>query len=285
MKPFRFLFIVDPQLGCYAAFSGMNNQQIADFARRGMKVRAVPAVENWEWDAARLVDAVQAANALAPDFVVFGGDLINDVGVTGQVDTFKSVLSQLDSNIAAHMVPGNHDVADDAMHPSEAHLKAYCEEFGPDHYAFEHKGASFVVMNTVLLACPNDLPERAEAQLAFLEAALREAAARTGPTVVFGHHPLFLERPDEEQSYWSVDKEQRRRALDLFVEYGVDLVLSGHLHRGAHGSYEQVELVTASAVGFPLGDDPSGFLVVDVAADGGVRHRYQALDRQGWNDG
>ena len=45
MTSFRFLFMADCQLGAYATFSGMNEEDIANFDARGMSVEIVPKVE------------------------------------------------------------------------------------------------------------------------------------------------------------------------------------------------------------------------------------------------
>ena len=47
MSGFRFLFMADCQLGCYATFSGMTQEDVEDFAQRDMAVRPVPRVEGW----------------------------------------------------------------------------------------------------------------------------------------------------------------------------------------------------------------------------------------------
>jgi 3',5'-cyclic AMP phosphodiesterase CpdA len=282
MAPFRFLFLADPQLGCYATFSGMSDDEIAGFAARGLRVRPVPAVEGWAWDADRYADAVRMANELAPDLVVVGGDMVDDIAVPGQLEAYLDITARLDPAIAVHYVPGNHDIAADAVNPTAEGRAFYREAFGEDRAAFEHGGASFVIMNTVLLDRADRLPDDHRAQVAFLERALADAAARPGPTLVFGHHPIFVASPDEPRSYWSIDPPGRQAVLDLLDVHGATAVFSGHRHRNAAARYGQVELVTTSAVGLPLGDDPSGFRVVEVHEDR-IEHRFVPLDDQGWD--
>jgi 3',5'-cyclic AMP phosphodiesterase CpdA len=281
MDAFRFLFLADPQLGCYATFSGMSDEQLEDFAARGMNVRKVPNTTGWDWDAARFSDAIAAANELTPDLVVVGGDMINDVDQPGQLKTFREIAAHLDS-IPLYFVPGNHDISGDSVHPTVETTAFYRSAFGDDHYTFGHGGATFVVMNTVLLDQPEALPAESEAHLTWLEAALRDAAEQPGPTLLFGHHPLFVDAPDEDTTYWAIAREGRRSVLDLLRTHGATVVFSGHRHKNASATFEGIELVTSSAVGFPLGDDPSGYRVVDVYPDH-IEHEYVAFADQGWD--
>ena len=48
---FRFIFLADTQLGCYATFSGFTDEQVEQYAAMGMRVEPVPAVTGFEWDA------------------------------------------------------------------------------------------------------------------------------------------------------------------------------------------------------------------------------------------
>lgn len=257
---FRFLFLADPQLGCYA--------------------HGVPEATGWEWDAARYRDAVVEGLAWEPDLVIVGGDMVDDLASAGQLADFARISEGFGA-VEVRFVPGNHDLAHDALVPTPASVAAYRAAFGAEEAVFERGGASFVIANTVLLDQPGVLgADAAAAHLAFLDGALAEAAARPGPTVVCGHHPLFVDAPDEPDSYWNVATPARRAVLELLGRHGADLVLSGHLHRSAAARYEGVELVTAAAVGVPLGADPSGYLVVDVD-EGRIEHRFVALADQG----
>jgi hypothetical protein len=75
---FRFVFLADCQLGAYATFSGMTEEDIVRLEECGMWVEAVPFVEGFEWDAIRYASAIDAVNSLRPEFVVIGGDMIDD---------------------------------------------------------------------------------------------------------------------------------------------------------------------------------------------------------------
>jgi 3',5'-cyclic AMP phosphodiesterase CpdA len=276
MAAFRFVFMADCQLGCYATFSGLSQTDVARFADRGMRVRPAPRTHGHEWDARRYQHAVACARRLRPDFVVMGGDMVDDASDADQLRDLLRITAQLDG-VPMRWAPGNHDAAPDAVVPTPASLQHYRDRFGPDYYAFEHKGTTCVVTDTVVWQHPELVPGEWEAQLDFLESSLRQAHRRGGHILLFGHHPLFVVSPDEPDSYWNIPLERRRPILDLLHAHRVRAFFCGHCHRNAGGWDGDLEVVVSGPVGYPLGDDPSGFRVVDVD-DERVVHRYLPLD-------
>jgi 3',5'-cyclic AMP phosphodiesterase CpdA len=272
----RFLFFADPQLGCYATFSGATEADVRRFADRGMRIAPAPRVEGFEWDALRYARAIEEANRLRPDFVVVGGDMIDDAGDGAQVAEFFRITRSLDSAIPIHWVPGNHDAADDGIQPTPSSLARYREIFGADYYAIERGDAHLVVINTVVASEPQHVPGEWEAQLAFLEATFAAASSAGRRVVLLGHHPLFVERADEDDSYWNVPRARRHQVLSLVRAHGVAVGFAGHMHRNAIARDDGFEMVTSGPVGYPLGDDPSGFRIVEVTRDT-LTHEYVAL--------
>ena len=195
MSDLRFLFFADTQLGCYATFTGMTVEEAAGYAQRDMQVASMPRVEGFEWDAGRYELAIEAANELKPDFVVVGGDMIDDLSDSGQIDEFFRITGQLGDGIPIRWVPGNHDIAFDSVVPTAESVERYRSLFGDDYYRFEHGPALFLVMNTVVAAHPERVPGEWEAQLNFLRASLVEAAAGGRQVVLLGHHPSSCARP------------------------------------------------------------------------------------------
>jgi predicted phosphodiesterase len=276
MTAFRFLFMADCQLGCYATFSGLTDAEIADFAARDMRVRRAPKTDGFAWDALRYAEAIEAAERLRPDFVVMGGDMVNDPVSEGELAELRRITDRLDG-VPMHWVPGNHDAATDTVVPTAASLRQYRERFGPDSYAFDHKGTTCIVTNTVVWQRPELVPDEWEAQRAFLEGSLRAARERgSAHIVVFGHHPLFTAAPDEDDSYWNIPRERRRPLLDLLDAYGARTFFCGHWHRNGGGRDRDLEVVVTGPVGYPLGADPSGFRIVEVDGDR-LAHRYVPL--------
>lgn len=174
-------------------------------------------------------------------------------------------------------VPGNHDAASNGVVPSPESVDRYRSTFGPDGYAFEHEDVAFVVVDSTVLQHPEKVPDEPDATLAQLEDHLARAdGAGARHKIVFSHHPPLLEHRDEPDSYWNLPTPTRHRLLDVLHRHGVELVLSGHLHRNNTASDGTLQIVASGAVGFPLGDDPPGYRVVSVGPDG-IAHGYRAL--------
>lgn len=274
VDPFRFLFMADCQLGCYAAFSGMTEADVERFAARDMRVEVAARVTGHEWDARRYARAVAMANTLSPAFVVMGGDMVDDPADPAQYATLQELTAALVPPM--HWVPGNHDVGKDTQVPSADSLADYRTRFGADHYVLQYRGATIVVINTTVWIHPTAVPGTWDEELAFLQTALCDARARAGPTIVCGHHPPFTHDADEPDSYWNLPTERRHLLLDLLDGHRVDAFLCGHWHRNRLLRHRGVEIAITGPVGYPLGADPSGFRVVDVT-DEGIRHHYLPL--------
>jgi 3',5'-cyclic AMP phosphodiesterase CpdA len=273
----RFAFLADMQLGAYASFSGLTDAEVARYANDlQMTVRSVPATTGFAWDAARYEEAVRAVNALRPDFVLIGGDMVDDPNSEDQYDEFMRITSRIDPAIPVHWVPGNHDVATDTVVPTRHSLDHYRAAFGPDYYSFDVGPLRVVAMNTVVIDHPEEVPDEWESQFDFLTTNLELAAAEERTVVLAGHHPLFKHDPDEDDDYWNLPRERRRPILDLAARHRVPMALAGHWHRNAEAAAGALQMITTGAVGYPLGDDPSGFRVIELT-DEGLTHRYVPL--------
>src|SRR5688572_25279759 len=112
-EPFFFIQLSDPQLGMFT-----DNK---DFAQ----------------DAANFEFAVTAVNRLRPDFVIVTGDLVHKPGDAAQIAEYRRIVGKIDSAIPVYHIAGNHDVQNV---PTPDSLAAYTKIFGPDRYAFRHKG-------------------------------------------------------------------------------------------------------------------------------------------------
>lgn len=276
---FRFVFLADTQLGCYATFSGFDQDRIDSYARMGLTVRQVPPVEGFEWDAAHYRRAVEMINTLRPALVLIGGDLIDDPNSDDQTEEFLSITARIDSEIPVKLVPGNHDIAPDAVYPTHASIARYRDRFGSDFYSFTHDRTLFVVMNTTVIDHPELVNDEWLLQQEFLEGELSAASGRAVDHVVLvGHHPLFLEAPDEPETYWNLPPERRSHILELCRQAGVRIGFAGHWHRNRIASGGGFTQVISGPVGYPLGEDPSGIRTVDVGSDG-LSHEYLPLEK------
>lgn len=219
--------------------------------------------------------AIQAANRLNPDFVIVAGDLVNLPFDKEQIKEYKRVAGLLKPTIPLYNVAGNHDVGNV---PTEQNIETYNKDFGKDYYTIEHKDLFAVVLNSLYLHSPQHVMDRASEQKAWLEEKLVEAQRKKYKNiVVFLHHPLFLNKPDEADEYFNIPTETRMQYLELFKKYNVSHIFSGHYHRNAFGSYEGIEMVTTGPVGRPLGKDPSGLRIISING-GKLQHKYFSLD-------
>ena len=264
------------QLGAYASVSGLDQAALEQLAARDIHVDAVPEVVGFEWDADRYRQAIAMANSIRPDFVVIGGDMVDDNDSPDQLEEVLRVTSRLDEAIPVFWAPGNHDIAHDTVVPTRHSIDKYREVFGSDYYAFDHADLRFVVLNTVVIDHPENVVNEWEEQLAFLEWETGRAAAAGSRVVLLGHHPLFIHEPDEADTYWNLPRERRRLILDLAHRGGVRNAFAGHWHRNAIGRDGDLEMVTSGPVGYPLGNDPSGFRIVRVDPDR-ITHEYLPL--------
>jgi 3',5'-cyclic AMP phosphodiesterase CpdA len=272
---FRLAFLADTQLGMYATFSGMTEADVARYAAMGMRVEAVPRVEGFEWDARRYERAVTLLNRLRPDLVVIGGDMIDDSNHEDQIEAFLEITSRLDPDLTMHYAPGNHDIAPDTVVPTDESVATYREVFGPNHYVLTAGPASFLILDTVVIDHPELAPRAWEEQQDFLEDVL--GTPPPAPLVVVGHHPLFLDHPDEPDTYWNLPRERRRPLYDRLRRAGVTLAFAGHWHRNNVAVHDGFEMVTSGPVGYPLGSDPSGLRIVDIT-ENHISHRYLSLE-------
>jgi 3',5'-cyclic AMP phosphodiesterase CpdA len=293
--PLIFVQMTDPQFGQFAHFSGRSPEEIARFQRHRLNVRAVPKVTHLGEERRRFESALAATAAIRPRFAVVCGDMVNTAGDPEQVAEVKRIAAGLPADVPLWYVPGNHDACFDNEVPDDESLARYRADFGADFYAFHEGSAHFLVLNACVLQHPERVPEELLRQMTWLEGTLADARrAGASHIVVFTHQPLFMahpEEPDEDYSwapsppgrppgYWTVPRAWRMPVVELFRQYGVQAIFCGHWHRNHEARDGDMVEVLTGAVGYPLGDDPSGFRVVRLT-DGGVEHEYRRLDLPG----
>jgi len=172
-------------------------------------------------------------------------------------------------------VAGNHDVGNE---PTAASLMAYRKRFGPDRYSFQEGGVYGIVLNSQIINRPGQVPKEAERQLGWVREELDRARASGAQHIlVFQHHPYFVEQAKEKDSSSNIEGDARAIYLELFKKAGVEAVLAGHLHRTAGAHDEDLESIITGPIGRPIGDDPSGFRIVEVLEDS-LHHEYFSLD-------
>jgi serine/threonine-protein phosphatase CPPED1 len=245
-----FLQMSDPQFGMYS--------ENRDFAQETV---------NFEF-------AIATANRLRPKFVVICGDLINQAGNGAQAAEYQRIAAKLNPAIKLYNVAGNHDVGNE---PTPASLEAYREKFGADYYTFRSNELEGFVLDSSLIAAPQNAAAEARKQEAWLTEALKKPRAQDVRfRVIFQHHPWFLASADEPDQYFNIPTATRKRYLKIFHDAGVSHVFAGHYHRNAYGRDGSLEMITTGPVGKFPGNDPSGMRVV-TWSEAGVEHQYHGL--------
>ena len=227
--------------------------------------------KSFEHETANFEFAISTANRLKPAFVVVTGDLINESGNAAQAAEYHRIAAKLDPRIRLFNVAGNHDVENE---PTRESLARYRERFGPDYYAFRVGDIAGIVLDSNLEKPLQNVPEEAAKMEAWLRAELAKAKAEGAKHIIlFQHIPFFLHDAEEEDQYFNIPREARRRYLALLHEYGVRAVFAGHLHQNSEGRDGDLDMVTTGPVGMPLGSAKSGLRIV-LVANGTVTHQY-----------
>ncbi|KAF4532926.1 hypothetical protein B566_EDAN015638 [Ephemera danica] len=225
----------------------------------GLIERYIERLENpgWKKEIALTKLAVEKINNLnpKPKFFVICGDLCDafptetpELRAQQEAD-LKAILKQIDPEIPLVCVCGNHDVGDIPTN---------------DYYSFWCGGVLCLVVNSQLWANGTQVPELAAAQDKWLEQQLQEIKQGVShpSALIFQHIPWFLNSPDEPATeYFTLKPDVRNNWLPKFK---------------AAGWYEDMEVVTTSAIGGQLGTDLSGMRLVKVLSSG-VEHQYHSL--------
>lgn len=225
----------------------------------------------FEKETALFEKAVSEINRLQPDLVIITGDFVHNENSEKQINEFKRLLAKIDSKIPVYLTPGNHDVG---KIPDTQSLKMYKQNYGKDRFSFTHKKVQFVGFNTSLIK--GKLEKQEQKQFRWLQKQLKKGN-KARQTLLFCHYPFFNKNIDEANAYATIDVEYRKKYLDLFAENSVTAVFTGHHHNNLLNSYKQVELITTSAAGKPLGKAPSGMRIIKVY-EKNIEHKYFGFD-------
>jgi 3',5'-cyclic AMP phosphodiesterase CpdA len=246
-SPYFFIQVTDPQFGMFESNNGFSKE-----------------TELYE-------KAVSEINRLNPDFVVITGDLVNNKDDGLQIAEFKRVTGKINPKIPIYYSPGNHDIG---QSPEQKDIDLFISNYGHDRFSFRHKKSLFIGINSCFIKANTPLLEKK--QFGWFEKKLSRGK-RAEHIILFTHYPFFISQPDEPETYSNIAVETRNRYLALLSEYDVDAVFSGHLHNNATAKFGDIELITTSAVGKPLGKAPSGIRIVKVYNDR-IESEYYALD-------
>ena len=227
--------------------------------------------EGFEKETVLYEKAVEHVNKLKPDFVVITGDFVHNSNNKSQIEEFLKITAKIHPEIPVYLSPGNHDVGQE---PDKQSLQTYIDTYGYDRFSFNLKGYFFVGLNTSLIK--GDMPRCEKKQYKWLKKELKEGQDFS-QVVLFCHYPFFINAFDEPEKYSNIALEDREKYLSLFEEYNVDAVFSGHYHNNAFAKYGDIQFVTTSAIGKPLGEAPSGIRIIRIY-NGKIKHEFFGLD-------
>jgi serine/threonine-protein phosphatase CPPED1 len=235
--PYFIIQVTDPQFGMYESNKGFTKE-----------------TELYE-------KAVSAINSLNPDFVVITGDLTNKQGDPAQISEFKRITAKINKEIPVWYSPGNHDIGQPT---SQKDIDTFAADYGNDRFSFKHKKSVFIGINSCIIKSNDPVLEKLQNEWLKKELSKTKKAKQI---IIFTHYPFFINAFDEPETYSNIAVETRNRYLSLFKEYGVDAVFAGHLHNNASAKSGDMQMVTTSAVGKPLGKDKSGIRIIKVYPD------------------
>ena len=174
---------------------------------------------------------LKLAEELKLDGIVFSGDFTQRAK-RQQFEDAKAYLDRFPA-VPKVVVPGNHDVPlYRLVERLSTPLKHYQEVI--------EERLNYVVNleEAVIVALDSTAPHSAisngrihSEQLDFCQQAFQDVPAETLKIVVAHHH--FAPAPDYE---WDQTLPKAKRAIDKFVDLGVDLIMGGHLHRSYIGN-------------------------------------------------
>ena len=245
--PFFIIQVTDPQFGMFESDKGFGMETVL------------------------YEKAITAINRLKPDFVVITGDLVNKKGDTWQIAEFKRITSGISSKIPVYYSPGNHDIGES---PKKSDIDAFIANFGHDRFAFMHKKTLLIGLNSCLIK--SNVPDDEQTQFAWLEKELSNGR-KAKHIIIFSHYPFFIKSFDEPDSYSNIPKENREKYLSLLKQNKVNAIFAGHLHNNGSAKFGDLEMITTSSVGKPLGKAPSGIRIIKIYPDR-IESVYFGLD-------
>jgi serine/threonine-protein phosphatase CPPED1 len=232
-------------------------------------------INGYQHDTATLRLAIEQLNRDQPEIVWFCGDLVHEHADPEGLADFQAIRAGL--QVPSFCVPGNHDVGNE---PTPRHLRRFRALFGPEQRAVEHKGVTFIGVNTPLWKAP--LHGETEGQDDWFREELENAGSR--PVFVVGHHPLFVERPNEDEHYFNLPHAQREKLLGWLRKFKVTAMLTGHTHRNTVHDLGGPLMVTSVSTSESRDASPLGYRLWHVHVDTAtgelaqLSHTYKAIE-------
>ena len=209
MTEFSFVHMADPQIGLFAASSGLTPEEIARFLKRGIKIRPAPKTDSLDAERDLFTAAIDATNDLGAKFAVVCGDIVNSPSNPAQLKIAREIA-------AAPAAPHGTHGPDGALYPGICRRLSSGER--EDRIA---AGAAYAIRLDSGLAAGRVGPG-----LHWHDQQLGRQALRPGL-----HGDVVLARKDTPTSYHlAVTVDDALQGITI-VTRGADLFEATHVHR------------------------------------------------------
>ncbi len=186
--------------------------------------------------------AIKKINSLKPDFVISGGDQIDDALEQNyeRADLLFNLYSKMikEFQMPIYNVVGNHDIFGiyeksgiDPSHPMYG-KKMFEKKLNKKFYSFEHKGWHFIILDSVKPVNNHSyIGEIDPEQIEWLKSDIGTLDKKT-PVVLVAHVPFYTIMPqiDKRFKYEKFTIGNSSEILNLFKEHNLKFVLQGHVH-------------------------------------------------------
>jgi 3',5'-cyclic AMP phosphodiesterase CpdA len=243
--------------------------------------------------------AMDSINAINPDLVITGGDLIMDaLGQSyGRADSLYNLYEEMIKNLKmpVYNSMGNHEIygiykesGADKLNP-EYGEKMFEKRLGESYYTFDHKSWKFMIINSI-----EDTKRSSyigwidSTQMVWISQVLAQTKKET-PIIIITHIPFIT--VFEQKYYGSTLKNDSslvvansKNVIDLFKDHNLKLVLQGHLHTVEDIYIDGIHFITGGAICGAWWNGPNkgfeeGFMKIDISGED-ISWEYKDY---GWN--
>lgn len=177
--------------------------------------------------------AVEEVNRLNPDIVLTVGDYIegyttDTTALNKEWDEFLEIMGGL--SVPYYLFPGNHDITYDEAEP------IYRQRVGEPYYSFDFKNTHFIMLDVSRIEKAEDLPQE---QMSWLIDDLKNNQGKEN-IFVFYHKPLWFN---------AIEDKKNDPMHEVFKQYGVDVVFSGHYHHYFTGEIDGIRYICVGSSG------------------------------------
>lgn len=203
--------------------------------------------------------AIDKTNALKPDFVITGGDLVYDV-MRGNFAKSDGLFKLYAGMAKGFQMPvynciGNHDLfaiyeesPENTSHPDYKY-GMWQRYFGDTYYAFDHKGWHFITLNSLEVTDNKRYKGSFHAeQLSWLQKHLQNIDTEK-PIVVTTHIPMLCTFSQLNGKEGTRTVSNAYEVFDIFKDHNLKLVLQGHIHWKEYGFVnDRVHFLTGGSI-------------------------------------